>query len=120
MPSLAKHAADLSRNGRWGTCGSCTDSDPAECEGTDGGDHQFTPAQFVEMVQRQFSEPECHPQVLRALRAELHQHAGGHQREVQADAAKLTTVTARCLLHTLQRLRNANTTMRSQPWRIVL
>jgi hypothetical protein len=62
-------------------------------------------------------DPKCHPQVLRALRAELHQHRGGHQREVQADVANLSTVTARCLLHALQGLRSDNSTMRAQPWR---
>jgi hypothetical protein len=63
-------------------------------------------------------KPACHPQVLSALRAELHQHAGGHQAEVQADVAKLGTVAARTIYHALSQTRSTNNSMRAaQPWR---
>lgn len=62
-------------------------------------------------------KPRCDLQVLRALRAELHQLPGGHQREVQVDVEKITTTTARCLLSALRDCRNKLARVRSQPWR---
>lgn len=46
------------------------------------------------------------PTVLRALRAELHQHSGGHQPEVQAAVGRLGTVAARVIYHALRDLRS--------------
>jgi hypothetical protein len=63
------------------------------------------------------TKPVCHPQVLRALRAELHQTRGGHLPEVQADVGKLGTVPARVILTAMRDLRSRNNRMRSQPWR---
>ena len=64
--------------------------------------------------------PTCDPQVLRALRAELHQTRGGHSAEVQADVEKLSTTSARCLLQMLRDYRNRLLRARSQPWRRIL
>jgi hypothetical protein len=55
--------------------------------------------------------------VLRALRAELHQHRGGHLAPVQADVALLGTEAARVILHALREQRAALSRARSQPWR---
>jgi len=60
---------------------------------------------------------ECDPQVLRALRGELHQHRGGHQPVVQADVGKLSTTAARCLYDNLRSLRNRLQRARTEPWR---
>lgn len=65
------------------------------------------------------ARPTCDPQVLRALRAELHQHRGGHLSVAQHDVSKLSTVTAHTILHALQSQRTALNQARSQPWRKV-
>lgn len=70
-------------------------------------------------AKRKKPTPTCDPQVLRALRAECCQLAGGYQPAVQADLAKLTTTTARLLLTTLRELRAQISRARSQPWRRV-
>jgi hypothetical protein len=55
--------------------------------------------------------------VLRALRAELHQHRGGGLPEVQAEVAKLSTQAARVILSALRDQRATISRARSQPWR---
>ncbi len=61
--------------------------------------------------------PKCDPMILRNLRAELHQHRGGHMPEVQADVGKLGTVAARVIYHALQGQRASLNQARAQPWR---
>lgn len=63
--------------------------------------------------------PSCDPGVLRHLLAEVRNHPGGHQPQVQTDLGKLTTTTARWLLHTLRDQRYTITRARAQPWRKV-
>lgn len=62
-------------------------------------------------------ETTCHPQVLQALRAELHQHRGGHMATVQQSVATLSTEAARVIYRALQDGRTRASRMRSQPWR---
>jgi len=62
------------------------------------------------------------PMLKRALLAEAHQHAGGHQPEIQAHLSGLSDVTARWLLIALREGRTAKqqaNIMRRQPWRVL-
>ena len=56
----------------------------------------------------------------RHLKAEAHQHRGGHQAEVQADLEKLSATTQRWLLQTLREKRNTINRAKRHLWRMSL